>query len=177
MTPDDPQLLNCPGDSTGRFTVPRRSPWKVTIALAVILIFAGSAWAEYCSTQGTPRIAKSEVWRFDWRAFLPVDEIIASEAKHLPWGDAGRLRAPAVPQGVRPLSPGTLETITVLVPNLSNVPGRNSSDATKDAFLRQRIISAGEIRHRTGRDHLPMLPADRKEQLEAAVASDLWPVN
>jgi hypothetical protein len=87
MTADDPQLLSCPGDSTGRFTVPRRSPWKVAIALAVILIFAGSAaWAEYCSTQGTPRIPKSEVWRFDWRAFLSVDEIIASEVKHLPWG-------------------------------------------------------------------------------------------
>jgi endonuclease G len=78
---------------------------------------------------------------------------------------------------IREPSPGTLEAITVLVPNLSNVPGRNSTDATKDAFLRQRIISAQEIRQRTGRDHLPMLPADRKEQLEAAVASDLWPVN
>ena len=56
------------------------------VATTVLLVFTASAGAEYCSTQGSPRIAKSEVWRFDWRAFLSVDEIIASEAKHLPWG-------------------------------------------------------------------------------------------
>jgi DNA/RNA endonuclease G (NUC1) len=78
---------------------------------------------------------------------------------------------------IREPSPGTLEAITLLVPNLANVPGRTSSDATRDAFLRQRIISAGEIRQRTGRDHLPALPASQKAQLEAVVASDLWPVN
>ncbi len=78
---------------------------------------------------------------------------------------------------IREPSPGTLEAITVLVPSLANVPGRTSGDATRDSFLRQRIVSAGEIRQRTGRDHLPMLPAAQKAQLEAAVASDLWPVN
>lgn len=65
----------------------------------------------------------------------------------------------------------------MLVPNLATVPGRTSSDATRDAFLRQRIISAGEIRQRTGRDHLPGLPAAQKAQLEGAIASNLWPVN
>jgi DNA/RNA endonuclease G (NUC1) len=78
---------------------------------------------------------------------------------------------------IREASPGTLEAITVLVPNLANVPGRNASDVTKDSFLRQRIVSAGEIRQRSGRDHLPMLPAAQKAQLETAVASGLWPVN
>jgi DNA/RNA endonuclease G (NUC1) len=78
---------------------------------------------------------------------------------------------------IREPSPGTLEAITLLVPNLANVPGRTSSDENRDAFLRQRIVSAGEIKQRTGRDHLPALPAGQKAQFEAAVASDLWPVN
>ncbi len=63
-----------------------RYRWNAFLAATVLLVFAGSAWAEYCSTQGTPRIPKSQVWRFDWRAFLSEDEIIASEAKNLPWG-------------------------------------------------------------------------------------------
>jgi DNA/RNA endonuclease G (NUC1) len=306
----------------------RRHHWKAVVAVTVVLVFAGSAWAEYCSTQGTPRIPKGEVWRFDWRAFLSVDEIIASEAKHLPWGtpadcshllfhkeyvlcydfdrkgpswasyrlerrdvkegerwnafrsdprlpedrnpacadyqgsgfdrghlvprsDMNRLKTaivnsffltnmgpqfpnmnqgvwerlerlvrawaktsgwvhvisgsvydhdndgqpdalaqiPRTPSGhvavpshffkvvIREPAPGTLEAITVLVPNLANVPGRTSTDAARDAFLRQRIISAGEIRQRTGRDHLPMLSVSQKAQLEAEIASDLWPVN
>ncbi len=305
-----------------------RYQWKAIVAATVLLVFAGSAWAEYCSTQGTPRIPKSEVWRFDWRALLSVEDIIASEAKHLPWGtpadcshllfhkeyvlcydfdrkapswasyrlerqdvkegqrwnafrsdprlpedrnpacadyqgsgfdrghlvprsDMNRLKTavvnsffltnmgpqfpnmnqgvwerfeqlvrawakasgwlhvitgsvydhdnnrqpdalaqiPRTPSGrvavpshffklvIRESPPGTLEAITVLVPNLANVPGRTSSDATRDTFLRQRIVSAAEIRQRTGRDHLPVLPAAQKTLLEAAVASDLWPVN
>lgn len=51
---------------------------------------------------------------------------------------------------IRETASGTLETITLLIPNRSNVPGRSASDASKDAFLRQRIVNAGEVRQRTG---------------------------
>jgi endonuclease G, mitochondrial len=298
--------------------------------LAVILLFilGGSAWAEYCKTQGSPALPKSQVSNFDWRAFLSVEEITASGAKHLPWGtptcsrllfhkeyvlcydvdrkvaawasyrlerkdikEAQRLNAfrtdprlpidqnpscddyagsgfdrghlvprsdmnrlktaivnsffltnmnpqfPSVNQGVwerlerlvrswakgsgwvhvisgsvfdvdddkqpdsvadmRPSKPegqvgvashffkiiiretpsGGLEAITILVPNRSNVPGRSATDASKDAFLRQRIVTAGEVEQRTGRDYLPQMPAGQKTTLEGALAPDLWPVN
>ena len=299
------------------------------VALTLILVFSGSAWAEYCATQGNPRIPKSETWRYDWRVLLSVEEIVASEAKHLPWGrpdclrylfhkeyvlcydvdrkvahwasyrlerndvkegerwnafrsdprlpidqnpwcddysgsgfdrghmvprsDMNRLKSavvnsflltnmspqyPNVNQGtwerlerlvrswaqnsgwvhiisgsvfdrdndgqpdslaqtswskpggrvgvpshfykvvIRETSGGTLEAITLLIPNQAqDVPGRNASDATKDAFLRQQILRITDIRLRTGLDLLPDLPGAQKAQLEAAVSSDLWPTN
>lgn len=42
------------------------------LALTLLLIFAGSAWAEYCTVQGNPRVPKNQVANFDWRAFLSV---------------------------------------------------------------------------------------------------------
>ena len=43
------------------------------LALTLLLIFAGSAWGEYCKVQGNPRLPKSQVSNFDWRPFLSVE--------------------------------------------------------------------------------------------------------
>jgi hypothetical protein len=61
----------------------RTSPfWALLLLLAV----ATSAAAEYCKTQGSPAVPKSQTPAFDEQAFLIQSEIIASESKHLPWG-------------------------------------------------------------------------------------------
>jgi len=56
------------------------------VALFLLLAIASSATAEYCKTQGSPAVPKSQTPGFDERAFLTQPEIIASETKHLPWG-------------------------------------------------------------------------------------------
>lgn len=79
---------------------------------------------------------------------------------------------------IRQRGDGTLEAITVLVANRSpGVPGRNSSDATRNTYLRGHINSAHEVRERVGLDLLPTMPAWQRQQLEQTVASGLWPTN
>ena len=67
--------------------------FRYLFALALLFIAAGTAWAEYCQSQGSPRIPKSQIGPFDAAALLTTSEIIASEARHLPWGrpDCARL--------------------------------------------------------------------------------------
>ena len=60
--------------------------FRYLFALALLFIAAGTAWAEYCQSQGSPRIPKSQIGPFDAAALLTTSEIIASEARHLPWG-------------------------------------------------------------------------------------------
>jgi len=59
---------------------------RVTLFVLLLLVAAAPAWAEYCKSQGSPRIPKSEIGTYDAAAFLSTTEIMASEAKHLPWG-------------------------------------------------------------------------------------------
>ena len=63
-----------------------RSVTRQPLAAILLLVFTGSAWAEYCKTQGSPALPKSQVHNFDWRALLSVEDITASQARHLPWG-------------------------------------------------------------------------------------------
>src|SRR2546430_10610854 len=57
---------------------------RVTLFVLLLLVAAAPAWAEYCKSQGSPRIPKSEIGPYDAAAFLSTTEIMASEAKHLP---------------------------------------------------------------------------------------------
>src|SRR3989454_8533525 len=59
---------------------------RVMLFVLLLLVAAAPAWAEYCKSQGAPRIPKSEIGTYDAAAFLSTTEIMASEAKHLPWG-------------------------------------------------------------------------------------------
>jgi len=59
---------------------------RVALFVLLLLVAAAPAWAEYCKSQGSPRIPKSEIGTYDAAAFLSTTEIMASEAKHLPWG-------------------------------------------------------------------------------------------
>ena len=59
---------------------------RVTLFVLLLFVAAAPAWAEYCKSQGSPRIPKSEIGTYDAAAFLSTTEIMASEAKHLPWG-------------------------------------------------------------------------------------------
>jgi len=59
---------------------------RVALSVLLLLVAAAPAWAEYCKSQGSPRIPKSEIGTYDAAAFLSTTEIMASEAKHLPWG-------------------------------------------------------------------------------------------
>src|SRR2546427_4103512 len=59
---------------------------RVTLFVLLLLVAAAPAWAEYCKSQGSPRIPKSEIGTYDAAAFLLTTGIVASEAKHLPWG-------------------------------------------------------------------------------------------
>ena len=59
---------------------------RVTLFVLLLLVAAAPAWAEYCKSQGSPRIPKSEIGTYDAAALLSTTEIMASEAKHLPWG-------------------------------------------------------------------------------------------
>ena len=56
------------------------------LALALLIVLGGTAWAEYCKSQGSPRVPKSEIGPYDAASFLTTSEIIDSEARHLPWG-------------------------------------------------------------------------------------------
>ena|SRR5438046_8251027 len=56
------------------------------LVLVILIALAGTAWAEYCKSQGSPRIPKSEIGPYDAASFLTTSEIIDSEARHLPWG-------------------------------------------------------------------------------------------
>jgi endonuclease G len=55
-------------------------------AITLVLVAAGTAWAEYCQSQGSPKLPKSQIGPFDAAAFLTIAEIIESETRHLPWG-------------------------------------------------------------------------------------------
>ena len=44
-----------------RMTWPNR--WRVVVAVGLVFALAGSAWAEYCPVQGTPRIPKNQSCR------------------------------------------------------------------------------------------------------------------
>jgi hypothetical protein len=61
-----------------------------------------------------------------------------------------------------------------VIPNATNVPGRNSSDTSRDNFLRGRIRRIHEIRQRTGFDLRPDMDAVAKAALEQALPPALW---
>lgn len=65
---------------------------RAATILGLLLSLAAPAWAEYCKSQGSPSIPKNQVWRYNWRAFLSVEEIVTSEARHLPWGTSASSR-------------------------------------------------------------------------------------
>jgi DNA/RNA endonuclease G (NUC1) len=75
---------------------------------------------------------------------------------------------------LRPTATGGVEGISFVIPNATNVPGRNSSDITRDNFLRGRIRRIHEIRQRTGLDLMPDMDAIEKAALEQALAPALW---
>lgn len=301
--------------------------WRVVVSLGLVLALAGSAWAEYCQSQGSPALPRNQVGRFNWRAFLDSAEIVASEVEHLPWGrpscdhylfhreyvvcydrdrrvarwasyrierkhvkagnrinafrsdprlpevqnpacedyrgsgfDRGHLvprsdmartktaslntffltnmmpQLPNVNQGawarledlvrvwakkfgfvhvvsgsvfdwddnrqpdtattrltesgsaigvpshfykilLHQTTGGEWETITFILPNDSQVPGRSTSNATRDTYLGGRLTSIQDIRLRSGLDLLPDFPAAANAVLEQAVASEMWPKN
>src|SRR2546425_679963 len=53
---------------------------------------------------------------------------------------------------IRGASAGQVEAIALLIPNTTNVPGRNAQDTTKYNYFRNRIRTITEIRQRTGLD-------------------------
>ena len=66
--------------------------WRLQrISLWVLVLFATAApaWAEYCKSQGSPRIPKIQIGPYDAAALLSPTQIIDPEAKHLPWGRPG----------------------------------------------------------------------------------------
>ena len=63
-----------------------RSLRRVTLLVLLLVVAAGPGWAEYCKSQGSPRIPKSQIGPYDAAALLSTTQIIDSEAKHLPWG-------------------------------------------------------------------------------------------
>ena len=78
---------------------------------------------------------------------------------------------------------GTLETLTIVLPNLQRglplPPGSflsrpKLSPAEADTFLAAHTVSIREVETLTGVDLLPNLTA---EALKRAVASELWPRN
>jgi hypothetical protein len=76
-------------DESVGFVGPSAAVETLGYVLAVIIIvglFAGPAWAEYCKSQGSPRLPKSQIGPFDAAAFLGMAEIIASDQRHLPFG-------------------------------------------------------------------------------------------
>src|SRR5437773_10859100 len=66
-----------------------RSLRRVTLLVLLLVVAAGPGWAEYCKSQGSPRIPKSQIGPYDAAALLSPTQIIDSEAKHLPWGRPG----------------------------------------------------------------------------------------
>jgi hypothetical protein len=76
----------------------------------------------------------------------------------------------AAPRAAEAQEPGKIARVGILAPTAPvPITPRPGFGITADLSRR--------FRQRTGRDHLPVLPAAQKTQLEAAVASDLWPVN
>jgi DNA/RNA endonuclease G (NUC1) len=84
---------------------------------------------------------------------------------------------------LRTKSDGTLETLTIVLPNLqrglplppgSFLSGSKLSPAEADTFLAGHTASIREVETLTGVDLLPNLTA---EALKRAVASELWPRN
>ena len=84
---------------------------------------------------------------------------------------------------LRTKSDGTLETLTIVLPNLqrglplppgSFLSGPKLSPAEADTFLAAHTASIREVETLTGVDLLPNLTA---EALKRAVASELWPRN
>src|SRR5436190_18090693 len=65
---------------------PSRKSRRLLLMVVLVLLMTAPAWAEYCKTQGSPRIPKSEISPYDAAAFLTTEQIIASEERHLPWG-------------------------------------------------------------------------------------------
>src|SRR5205809_7827570 len=63
-----------------------RSLRRVTLLVLLLVVAAGPGWAEYCKSQGSPRIPKSQIGPYDAAALLSTTQIIDSEAKHPPWG-------------------------------------------------------------------------------------------
>ena len=85
--------------------------------------------------------------------------------------------------GVQTNSGGTLEALTIVLPNLqrglplppgSFLSGPKLSPAEADAYLAGHTASIREVENLTGLDLLPNLTA---EAMKKAVASELWPRN
>jgi len=70
-----------------------------------------------------------------------------------------------------------IESISFILPNSDRVPGRNSSDATRDKFLRRSIRRVNQIMERAGVDLFPEMPAAQKDSLKTFRATGLWPTN
>lgn len=72
---------------------------------------------------------------------------------------------------IREREKGELETLAVLLPHVRKDP------PDFNQFLETHSVSVREIRERTGVDFFSALPSAKREALEAAVASKLWPKN
>ena len=57
-----------------------RSLRRVTLLVLLLVVAAGPGWAEYCKSQGSPRIPKSQIGPYDAAALLSTTQIIDSSA-------------------------------------------------------------------------------------------------
>jgi endonuclease G len=62
------------------------------LVLLVLVATAGTAWAEYCRSQGESRVPAAEAKKYDKAVLLSPSEVTAAEDTHLRWGkpDCGR---------------------------------------------------------------------------------------
>jgi len=72
---------------------------------------------------------------------------------------------------LRQTAGGDFEVLAVMLPN------QRQGLRKTDEFIREHLVSVQDIRQRTGLDLFPKMEPSRKERLERAVASDLWPRN
>lgn len=72
---------------------------------------------------------------------------------------------------VRERTNGELEALAALLPHVK------TGAAEFDAFIEANLVSIQEIKARTGIDFFPALAAAKRDALEQAVASKLWPKN
>ncbi len=55
------------------------------LAVFLILVTAGTEWAEYCRQPGTP-VPRAEAAKYDKAVLLSPSEVVAAEERHLRWG-------------------------------------------------------------------------------------------
>ena len=59
------------------------------LAFALVLVTAGTAWAEYCKSQGNNPVPAAEARKHDKALLLSPTEVTAAEDVHLRWGKPG----------------------------------------------------------------------------------------